>query len=337
MTRLRFFIDDAPACLTQRAVLADFAATLGSAHAGQGDHRVEVLWTSALRDLPFWPDVPPESSRRLAVRLAALAPLADTVTVFLPAHTLPQPVDLPPAESRRPPQALASDGARAVADLDLFVVDNASPEAEALKAHLQAQPGYEAASRYEAFTPDPLPAWLLAGGLVSARLFTRRPWFSAYAPQRGPWLQAVSRALATGCLTPAMVADDVRHTRVRPSLLEEVAALRGEPLPAGGPDLTLDVLFLPPECRLPSAQRELLRSSELQRRTLAYARRNSARKGGRRPGLAGWLRRLSRPLRPLREAGRLGWRLTLRLLQVLYAASLRPLVHWLRAPGGAGP
>lgn len=345
MTRLRFLIDDVPACLTQRAVLADFAATLADGA------EVEVLWTSALRGLPSWPDVPAESSRRLAVRLAALAPLADTVTVFLPAHTLPGPVAVPPPGGLGLVPALATDGATAVADLDLFVVDNASAEAEALRAYLLAHPGYESASRHEAFAVGPWPAWLVGGGLSSARLFTRRPWYSAHAPQSGPWLQAVARALDAGRLTPAMVTDDVQSARVRPSLREEVAALRGEPLPAGGADLTLDALFVPPERRLPTAQRALLHSHALQHRTLRYARRNGERKGTRPrrdtqdglPALArSLLRPLSRPLlRPARHALRWGWRLAWRtgwrVLHAAYAASLRPLVHRWRAPGGAEP
>ena len=347
MTRLRFLIDDAPACLTQRAVLAQAAATLaapgGIAGASvapvlPGGWDVQVLWTCALRGLPSWPDVPGESSRRLAVRLAALAPLEDTVTVFLPAHTLPGPVSLPAAGGWRPAQALASDGAVAVADLDLFLVDNASAEAAALRAHLLACPGYEAASRYEALATGPLPDWLVAGGLSSARLFTHRPWYSAHAPRREQWLHAVAQALDAGRLTLAMVADDVRCARVRPSLLEEVAALRGDPLPDGGADLTLDALFAPPECRLPYAQRALLHSRELQRRTLAHARRNGERKAARPRRRASGLLSLARPLlRPARQALRLARRTGWRVLYIAYAASLRPLVHRLRSPVGAGP
>jgi len=334
MNRLRFLIDDAPACHTQRAVLADFAARLPQAAHGS----LEVLWSSALRGLPAWPDVPAESSRRLAVRLAALAPQADTVTVFLPAHTVPGPVEWPPAGELRPAQALASEGVTAVADLDLFVIDNASPQAAALHAHLLAHPGYESASRHEAFTPGPLPAWLVGGGLSSARLFTRRPWYSAHAPQRQAWLEAVGRSLDAGRLTLAMVADDVRHHRVRPSLREEVSALRGEPLPAGGADLTLDALFIPPERRLPPAQRALLHSRALQRRNLAFARRNGERKGSRGRRRSGWVASAWGPLsRHLRQAWRQGRRLGWRVLHAAYAASLRPLVHRLRAPGGARP
>ncbi len=363
MTHLRFLIDDVPACLTQRAVLADFAATLKAAAAQGGDaptgegggaatarSPVEVLWTSALRGLPSWPDVPGESARRLAVRLVALAPLEDTVTVFLPAHTLPGPVDLPAALAWRPEPALASDGVTAVADLDLFAVDNASAQAAALRDHLQAHPGYEVASRQAAFAAGPLPAWLVGAGLVSARLFTRRPWYSAHAPRCGPWLEAVVRALEGGRLTVAGVAEDVQQGLVRPSLLEEVTSLRGEPLPAGGADLTLDALFVPPERRVPPAQRALLYSLALQRRTLAYARRNSAhkglhrdaRKGGRAARRARGPLALARSLlRPVRQALRLGvralWRTGWRLLHAAYAASLRPLVHRLRASGGAEP
>lgn len=335
MPRLRLLIDDAPACLTQRAVLAEFAALLSAREGGFGGpgdvtgRDVEVTWSSALRDLPSWPEVPAECSRRLAVRVAALAPLPDTVTVFLPAHAIVQPFNIAQAMAGRPAHTLASNGIAAVADLDLFVVDNASAEVAAYRAHLQAHPDYESASRYEAFVAGALPAWLVEGGLSSACLFTRRPWYSAHAPDRGAWLSVVARALDTGRLTLAMVADDVRHGRVRPSLLEEVQSLRGEPLPAGGADLTLDALFVPPERRLPPAQRALLHSRELHNRTLAYARRNSARKGGRKGGLRGGVRAV---LRPLRQTWRLGWR----VLHAIYAASLRPLVHRLRALGGVG-
>ncbi len=345
MPRLRFLIDDVPACLTQRAVLADFAAVR------LAGGPVEVVWTSAWRELPGWPDVPADSSRRLAVRLAALAPREDTVTVFLPAHTLPGPVDLPAALGWRPDAALATDGASAVADLDLFVVDNASAGAVALRDHLLAHPGYEAASRQAPFATGPLPAWLVGpglsgAGLTSARLFTSRPWYSAHAPARGPWLEAVARALDAGRLTLAMVAEDVRQGRVRPSLLEEVVALRGEPLPEGGADLTLDALFVPPERRLPATQRALRHSPALQRRLLAQARRHSAHKllGRARHtarGASGWPRAIRPVLRPVfqgvRRVVRAVWRTGRRLLHAAYAASLRPLVHRLRAPGGAEP
>lgn len=328
MACLRFLIDDVPACLTQRAVLADFAALLEARACGSA---VEVLWSSALRGLPSWTDVPPESSRRLAVRLAALAPLPDTVTIFVPAHALVQPLDVARATAWRPGCTLACDGFPAIADLDLFAVANASPEVAALQAFLQSHTGYDAASRYDAFTTRPLPAWLVTGGLSSARLFTHRPWYSVQAPQRGPWLQAVGRALDSGRLTLGQVADDVRRARVRPSLLEDVAALRGGAGVAGGPDLALDALFIPPECRLTGAQRVMLHSQALQCRTLAFARRRATRKEGR------WPFRLPSLRQAWRAGWRMGWRMARRALAAACAASLRLLVHRLRSPGGARP
>lgn len=323
MTRLRLLIDDAAACLTQRAVLATYAATL----AGRAD--TEVILTSELPQAPGWPDVPTQSSRRLAAIVAAFAALPGTCTVFLPAHTLPGDIGTPAGL----PHTLASDGALAVADLDLFIVDNASPQVAAFQAHLGAAADYEAISRYDGFSAGPLPGWLTAGGLVSARRYTDRPWYSIHAPGRTRWLECVGQALDRGDLSLAQVAADVAQGDVRPSLLQEVQAVRAMPVPLAGPDLTLDALFVAPPRRLPPAQLALLHSPALQRRMLDYAERNSARK----PGKAGKLVRNAGRLALVRKLVRPAWRLGWRLLHAVYAVSLRPAVRRWRAAGGARP
>lgn len=320
MTRLRLLIDDAAACLTQRAVLATYAASLA------GRPEIELILTSAWSEAPRWPDVPLQASCRLAAIVAAFVSRPGTCTVFLPAHTIPAAIGTPAGLQH----TLASDGALAVADLDLFIVDNESPQVAAFQAHLHASSDYEAISRYDDFSAGVLPGWLTSGGLASARRYTDRPWYSIHAPSRTRWLEWVGQALDRGDLTLAMVATDVAQGNVRPSLLQEVKALRATPLPVEEPDLTLDTLFVVPPCQLTPGQIARLHSPALQQRMLDFAHRNSGRKAAKPRKLARASGARALVLKLLRPAWRLGWR----LLHAVYAVSLRPAVRRWRAPGG---
>lgn len=267
MSRIRFLIDDEGQSRTQRAVLAAFAASLRSIDGA------EVVWSSGIGALPYWEDVPAESARRLGLRLAALTPAAGVLTVFLPGHLVPGQAQavVPTLEQSA---TLAADGFRTVADLDLFVVRNDQAEL----AGLQDLPDYEAASRYADLSSTGLPSWLAGRGLTSALLLHQRPWYSVHAPSRDAWLHWVAKACGQGLLTRDAVASDVREGLVRPSLLDEFAALSGSFSGQPAPEAALDALFIAPECRLSDQQLQLLHSEDLQRRTQRSAKRKAARK-----------------------------------------------------------
>ncbi|MFD0669041.1 hypothetical protein ACT80S_15075, partial [Ramlibacter sp. MAHUQ-53] len=261
MATWRVFLDDAGECATQRAVLAALAAGLARREG------VQVRLTSAEPPARRWADVPPAASRRLAVRLEALEPLAGTRTLFLPGHLVPgaasalvAPQD--PVAWGALSRPLAADDFIDVGGLELFAADNASHEARALQVLASLRGDYESLSRHAGFTATPLPAWLAVPALRTAAPFTQRPWYAAQAPARAAWLAALAGVLAEGRLTLAQVEDDARHGRVRPSLPQDARRLlAGEP--AAGlplPDLTLDALFVVPACRVPPQRLALLQA-----------------------------------------------------------------------------
>lgn len=264
MTRLFFLLDDAQQCRTQQAVLSAFAAELGERALG------EVVFASRLTGLPHWSDVSSESSARLAVRLHALQPAADSCTVFLPGHIVPGPI----VSTSRWDGALATRDFSTVADLDLFAIDNAHPDVRRMHDLSVAHPDYEVISRYAAFSTTDLPEWLVSGSLTSALQLTQRPWYFAFAPTRLQWLGWVKIALEREFLTLSMVEEDVGEAWVRPSLLDDVKALRLGIAAPPMPDLTLDSDFIPPEHRLTPCQYRLLHSSELQKRIVLYRKRS---------------------------------------------------------------
>lgn len=317
MTQLRFLLDDAGQSQTQKAVLSAFASDLEERTKG------EIVWSSQLPETRRWEDVPAESSRRLGLRLLALEPAPSLLTVFLPGHIVPGAI----APSLQGDGKLAAGRFSTVADLDLFVVDNAGSEAQLYHDFVLAHPDYEAVSSYATFRAGELPGWLVSGGLASAIKLTERPWYSAFAPARAAWLGWVRKALEQNRLTLAMAEDDVRNGLVRPSLLEEVRSLSDSAAIPAIPDLTLDALFAAPECRLTAAQHKLLHSPELQTRTLKYAHRLAAHKRAKQQ--KEWHQKY--PVRGyLKKAFRFGYRVA----YAAYAASLRPLVKRLRQKGG---
>jgi hypothetical protein len=317
LTRLRFLLDDAPQCETQQAILSAFATDL------EERAQAEVVLSSRLTELRHWSDAPPGSSHRLALRLHALQPAPHLWTVFLPGHIVPGSI----ASVSRWGGALATREFTTVADLDVFAVDNTHLDCEQLRDFAAAHPDYEAISRYASLSATDIPAWLVAGGLTSARQLTQRPWYSAFAQTRLQWLGWAKKAMERGLLNLAMVEEDVRTGRVRPSLLAEIRALlEGTDAPLL-PDLTLDPLFIAPERRLTDPQYRLLHSSELQERTLKFARRNSARKGSKR-GLLKYFQRLFK--RFLKFLWFSFWELPQRVIRatyLFYPITARPAVQ----------
>ncbi|WP_018411134.1 hypothetical protein [Methyloversatilis thermotolerans] len=269
MLEIRFLIDDVGQCGTQRAVLSAFANAL------MNDCGVTVVRSSELSLQQFgWDDVPPESSRRLALRALALAPSPDRLTVFLPGHVIPGPI----APGNAPDRPLAAAQFTTVADLDIFVMDNRAADAHRFREFVNSHADYETVSRYDAFDSCALPDWLIEGGLTSALNLSQRPWYSGYAPTRTQWLHWVAEAIDQGLITPAMVEDDVRKGLARPSLLHDIRRLPTDAGVSDRPDMTLDSLFVFPECRLSDTQYQMLLSEALQERTVAFAGRNAKRK-----------------------------------------------------------
>jgi hypothetical protein len=309
VTSLRFLLDDATPCKTQQAVLSVFAADLEKRARGT------VIRASQLTGMRQWADVPAESSRRLGLRLLALQPAADQLTVFLPGHIVPGTIDT----GSRWGSALAAREFSTVADLDLFALDSTGSEVRQFHEFVAAHPDYESVSRYAGFTSAALPGWLVSGGLTSALQLTQRPWYCAHAPTRLQWLGWVKRAVERGLLDLSMVEEDVRTGMARPSLVAEVkAVMQGTDAPAL-PDLTLDTLFMAPERRLTDIQHRLLHSVELQKRTIQFARRNATQKLAKQ-GLLKYLQR------SLRRLPRLGFHAA----YLLYSMTLRPAVKRIR-------
>jgi hypothetical protein len=307
---VRFLLDDATPCRTQQAVLSVFATDLEERMRGT------VIRASQLTGMRQWADVPTESSRRLGLRLLALQPAPDHLTIFLPGHIVPGTIDM----GSRWGSALAAREFSTVADLDLFAVDNAGSEVLQFHESVVAHPDYESVSRYAGFTSVALPGWLVSGGLTSALQLTQRPWYCAHAPTRLQWLGWVKRAVERGFLDLSMVEEDVRTRIARPSLLAEVkAVMLGTDVPAL-PDLTLDAIFMAPERRLTEIQRRLLHSVELQKRTIQFARRNATKKLSKQ----GLLKYLQRSLR--RRLPRLGFHAA----YFVYSMTLRPAVKRIR-------
>lgn len=302
MTRIRFIIDDVGQCRTQRAILAGFAAAL--AHYG------DVVCASALTLPTPWVNVPAESARRLALRLYALAPTGDQVTVFLPGHTIPGVYDW----SNLQVDGLIAEDVATLGELDFFIFNNSSLAALSLTQLVATEPSYDVLSSYWFLAEDVSPAqWHLEGSLVSARSYNDRPWYSAYARYRVQWLNLLASALETGRLDSGTIREDCTLGLARPSLLLDLAALQEQAPLQELPDTTLDALFVYPECALPLTQRRLLVSRALQKRTLAYANRHKKTK---QPAFIARLKRLPRQAYRLAYSG--------------YRMSLRPIVHYLR-------
>jgi hypothetical protein len=313
VTQLRFLIDDTTQCKTQQAVLLAFAADLEERALGK------VVRSSLLPELRQWGDVPAESSRRLALRILALQPAPDLLTVFLPGHIVPGRIDSMSQQSA----ALTACECAVLADLDLFTIDNAHREAQLLHDFVVANPDYESVSSYDGFNTAALPSWLVSGGLISTLQLTQRPWYSAFAPTRIQWLIWVKKAIELGFLDIAMVEEDVHASLVRPSLLSDIKALLDGINAPPMPDLTLDSIFVPPERRLTDIQYRLLHSAELQMRSIKYAKRKTASKLAKQ----GTRKSLMHLLRPFLKLG-------YRAAYFVYSVTARPAVVRLRQKSG---
>lgn len=322
MTGVRFVIDDASQCSTQRAVLSAFAAELERCARG------EIVRSSQLASLPTWDDAPAESSRRLGMRLLALKAAPGLMTVFLPGHVVPGEIDsVGPFNG-----ALAARGLAAVADLDMFVVDNAHPELLIFQDFLSTHVDYESISRYERFSVVDLPIWLQSGGLSSTPQLHLRPWYSAFSPARMRWLEWVKLAMDQGLLDLDMVDEDIRSGLARPSLRHDFKALEQGAMSPALFDTTLDSLFVPPERRLTEEQYLLLHSDELQNRTVKFSRLTKASGKVAKSGEPkARFKSLEQPLRFFRWLPRLG----LRSAYTLYAVTVRSVVKKLRGRGRA--
>lgn len=147
MRPIRFLLDDATPCRTQQAVLSFYAADLEERARGT------VIRASQFKGMRQWADVPAESSRRLGLRLLALQPALDQLTVFLPGHIVPGTIDT----GSRWGSTLATREFSTVADLDLFAVDSAGSEVLQFHESVVAHPDYESVSRYAGFTSADLP------------------------------------------------------------------------------------------------------------------------------------------------------------------------------------
>lgn len=324
MTKVRFLLDDVGQSQTQRSVLRAFVADVESRSLG------EVIWASGIPELLQWTDVPAESSRRLGLRLFALQPETNQMTVFLPGHIVPGelssfvPID----------HAFAAASFSSVSGLDLFVIDNAALEVKQYQNFVQTNPDYESVSSFDAFSIRGLPAWLISGGLISCLRLTDRPWYSVFAPARVEWLAWVQRALERGDLTISMVQADISDGLVRPSLLNDVKCLaNNRPLPPLS-DSALDGLFVYPECRLSDSQYQLLHSKALQTRTIEYANRQTARKLGKQKGLRHWARRALSLIKRARSMFKRTFKFAYLTAYKIYAISLRPMVKRLFNRGG---
>lgn len=314
---LRILIDDAGQCRTQSAVLAAWAASVPAS--------VELLRTSALPAPAGWHDVPPESARRLAARIEALAPVADTLTIFLPGHMIPGELDAFPADAAGAPLPAWTTAA----DLDLFAVDNGSPLAAHFAQHRAVNPDYHSCGSYPVAGFTSIPSWLTTGGLASAVLLTQRPWYFAQVPGRRAWLRWLRTAFAHKLLTLQDVEADVLAGAARPSLLEDARALEAGGEPLASPDTTLDSVFTCPELRPTDRQYAMLHSRALQERILHNARLETLRKlaeAGAKPGARSgaqppplWIR--------LWRQGRSMPRRTVKAAYRIYSATLRPLIR----------
>jgi hypothetical protein len=313
VTRLRFLLDDATQCKTQQVILSVFATDL------EKGELVEVVLSSRLPELRRWSDAPPESSKRLGLRLQALQPEPNLWTVFLPGHIVPGSI----ASASRWEGALGTREFTTVADLDLFAVNNTHPDCQQFHDFASVHQDYESISSYNNLSATDIPAWLVSGGLISARQLTQRPWYSAFAPTRLQWLGWAKKAMDRGLLNLAIVEEDIRTGQVRPSLLEDLKGLHLVIDVTPLPDLTLDALFMAPERRLTDIQHRLLHSAELQKRTAQYARRNATSKLSK----LGLLRYLWHYLRRLPKLG-------FNAAYFVYSRTLRPAVKRLRQQPG---
>lgn len=271
MTTVRFLIDDVNQSQTQRAVLQVFATDLQNQSLG------DVVWASEIPNISTWNEVPSESSRQLGLRLFALSfTTSDQLTIFIPGHIVPGMLNKPVNIDH----AIATNSFTTVRSLDLFIINNASPELSQFQIFTKTNSDYEQLSNFELFSISELPDWLTYGGLKSCLNFTDRPWYSVFAPSRSEWLIWVQRALRQGNLTISMVQEDIHNGLARPSLLDDLKqiinnqALTSFPCTAS----TLDSLFIFPECRLSDTQYRLLHSKSLQARTLEFAKQQHKRK-----------------------------------------------------------
>ena len=320
MINIRFLIDDADQPRTQQAALLALAGVLEERTFGK------VIRSSNGPELREWDDVSPESSRRLALRLMAFEPAHDLLTVFLPGHLIPGPINSVFQQSA----AVAAQRFTTIADLDLFTVNNAHRETYLFHDFVSSNQDYESVSRYDRFKVTTLPDELISGGLFSALQLTNRPWYSAFAPARLQWLTWVKQAIDQGLLDFSEVEKDVQDGLVRPSLLSDVKALLNDVCNPPLPDLTLDSIFASPERRLVKSQYQLLYSEELQNRTIEYAKRNGHAELPKLPKLR-MLSKLKYHFSRLpRRLSKLGYQLTYRV----YSVSVRPVVVWIRQKSG---
>lgn len=317
MSVWRILIDDTDQGRTQRAVLKAFAATVPAG--------IPILWSSGLPPVVRWRDAPAISARRIAAHAAALAPDWSGRTLFIPSHVVP-------AEGARlvPPSAEAPlPSWVTVADLDVFVADNAGPCAALFARHRETNPDYQSCSSFGVVALAAQPVWTGEPPLTQSLLLTQRPWYSANVPSRVSWLAWVLRALREGHLALSDVEEDARELLVRPSLVEEVRVLLASGEVAPHPDLTLDTLFIAPEGRLMDAQYAMLHSRALQERTVRFHRQEVARKLAEAALPAAG--RASRQRDPLwRRAARRARNAARRLVKLAYlgySVTLRPLVR----------
>ena len=268
MIKYRFIIDDLNISKTQNAVLSVFVDELKDQNAG------EVIRSSELPKLKSWNDVPLESSLRLSLRIEAMKPIADTSTVFLPAHLIPGRIN----NCNELKCVLGSKDFFSVSELDLFVVNNNNSEFLAYDKFVQDNPSYEDLSCYSDFSCDSLPEWLIEGGLESALLLSDRPWYNANAPACSKWLIYLKKAIDNNYLTLAMIEEDIIKKRIRPSLLRDVEMLLNETKSDCHFHTFLDSLFIYPELCLTEKQKNMLSSNKLQHRILEYRKRNKKNK-----------------------------------------------------------
>lgn len=115
------------------------------------------------------------------------------------------------------------------------------------------------------------PVWvdLHKDGVHICERYGERPWYAMNTVWGQQWMDWVIRAIKSGRLNIQDIQRDVNQGRVRPSLLIEIdQRIGGEANPPPFDGL-LDVEFKYPELCLTKAQRQLLFSKTLQRRTAA--------------------------------------------------------------------
>jgi len=258
MEQVKVLVDDSVGCNTQRAVLSAFVSEL------RKNKSLSVIEMSKEPLSIIWSDVPAESSRQLALRLFAFQSKS-TMTVFLPGHIIPGRID----SANTFHSAICANNFRCVSGLDISVIRHAHKDVQFFLNFVDTHPNYNSVGGYENFNVERLPAWLVAGGLISALDICKRPWYFAQTPARIQWLYWVRKAIDQGLLNIQMVENDVSKGVVRPSLLSDVKQLI---LGVENPliQTTVDSFFTPPESALNCERLQILNSEELQQRAIKY-------------------------------------------------------------------